>query len=100
MFIRISTRLPSTYLYGFGENEHTAFRRDLNWRTWGMFSRDEPPGYLKNSYGVQPYYMALEEDGNAHGVLLLNSNAMADWSTSNGSLLVSGVSAVSLWIQE
>lgn len=76
MFIRISTRLPSTYLYGFGENEHTAFRRDLNWRTWGMFSRDEPPGYLKNSYGVQPYYMALEEDGNAHGVLLLNSNAM------------------------
>ncbi|XP_054985594.1 maltase-glucoamylase [Sorex araneus] len=76
MFIRISTRLPSTYLYGFGENEHTSFRRDLDWRTWGMFSRDEPPGYLKNSYGVHPYYMAMEEDGNAHGVLLLNSNAM------------------------
>uniref|UniRef100_A0A7N5JPE2 Maltase-glucoamylase n=1 Tax=Ailuropoda melanoleuca TaxID=9646 RepID=A0A7N5JPE2_AILME len=76
MFIRISTRLPSTYLYGFGETEHTAFRRDLNWHTWGMFSRDEPPGYKKNSYGVHPYYMALEEDGSAHGVLLLNSNAM------------------------
>ncbi|KAM6201840.1 maltase-glucoamylase-like [Rhynchocyon petersi] len=76
MFIRISTRLPSRYLYGFGETEHTAFRRDLNWHTWGMFSRDEPPGYKKNSYGVHPYYMALEEDGSAHGVLLLNSNAM------------------------
>ncbi|KAB0404155.1 hypothetical protein E2I00_018887 [Balaenoptera physalus] len=76
MFIRISTRLPSQYLYGFGETEHTAFRRDLNWNTWGMFSRDQPPGYKKNSYGVHPYYMALEEDGNAHGVLLLNSNAM------------------------
>ncbi|XP_060052707.1 maltase-glucoamylase isoform X2 [Erinaceus europaeus] len=76
MFIRISTRLPSQYLYGFGENEHTAFRRNLNWHTWGMFSRDQPPGFKKNSYGVHPYYMALEEDGSAHGVLLLNSNAM------------------------
>uniref|UniRef100_A0A8B9W9G9 alpha-glucosidase n=1 Tax=Bos mutus grunniens TaxID=30521 RepID=A0A8B9W9G9_BOSMU len=76
MFIRISTRLPSKYLYGFGETEHTAFRRDLEWNTWGMFSRDQPPGYKKNSYGVHPYYMALEEDGSAHGVLLLNSNAM------------------------
>uniref|UniRef100_A0A8C2RPM9 P-type domain-containing protein n=1 Tax=Capra hircus TaxID=9925 RepID=A0A8C2RPM9_CAPHI len=73
MFIRISTRLPSRYLYGFGETEHTAFRRDLGWNTWGMFSRDQPPGYKKNSYGVHPYYMAMEEDGSAHGVLLLNN---------------------------
>uniref|UniRef100_F7BGL5 Maltase-glucoamylase n=1 Tax=Monodelphis domestica TaxID=13616 RepID=F7BGL5_MONDO len=76
MFLRISTRLPSHYIYGFGETEHTTFRRDLNWHTWGMFSRDQPPGYKKNSYGVHPYYMGLEEDSNAHGVLLLNSNAM------------------------
>ncbi|ELK13786.1 Maltase-glucoamylase, intestinal [Pteropus alecto] len=76
MFIRISTRLPSRHIYGFGETEHTAYRRDLNWHTWGMFSRDQPPGYKKNSYGVHPYYLALEEDGSAHGVLLLNSNAM------------------------
>lgn len=32
--------------------------------------------YKLNSYGVQPFYMGLEEDGNAHGVLLLNSNGM------------------------
>ncbi|NXA54524.1 MGA protein, partial [Nothocercus julius] len=76
MFIQISTRLPSQYIYGFGENEHTTFRRNMNWHTWGMFSRDQPPGYKLNSYGFQPYYMAFEEDGNAHGVLLLNSNAM------------------------
>ncbi|XP_023562027.1 sucrase-isomaltase, intestinal [Octodon degus] len=50
-FIQISTRLPSEYIYGFGE-------------------------YKMNSYGFHPYYMALEEEGNAHGVLLLNSNAM------------------------
>ncbi|PKK16894.1 maltase-glucoamylase, intestinal, partial [Columba livia] len=76
MFIQISTRLASQYLYGFGETEHTTFRRDMNWHTWGMFTRDQPPGYKLNSYGFQPFYMGLEEDGNAHGVLLLNSNAM------------------------
>ncbi|KAG3277339.1 putative maltase-glucoamylase 2 (putative) [Ictidomys tridecemlineatus] len=76
MFLSISTRLPSQYIYGFGETEHMTFRRNMNWTTWGMFARDEPPAYKKNSYGVHPYYMALEEDGNAHGVLLLNSNAM------------------------
>uniref|UniRef100_M3XV77 Uncharacterized protein n=1 Tax=Mustela putorius furo TaxID=9669 RepID=M3XV77_MUSPF len=76
MFLSISTRLPSQYIYGFGEMEHTAFRRNMSWTTWGMFARDEPPAYKKNSYGVHPYYMALEEDGSAHGVLLLNSNAM------------------------
>uniref|UniRef100_A0A803W8T6 alpha-glucosidase n=1 Tax=Ficedula albicollis TaxID=59894 RepID=A0A803W8T6_FICAL len=76
MFIQISTRLPSQYIYGFGEVEHLNFRHDMNWETWGMFTRDQPPGYKMNSYGFQPFYMALEEDGNAHGVLLLNSNAM------------------------
>ncbi|XP_045412485.1 sucrase-isomaltase, intestinal [Lemur catta] len=75
-FIQLSTRLPSEYVYGFGEVEHTAFKRDLNWHTWGMFTRDQPPGYKLNSYGFHPYYMALEEEGNAYGVLLLNSNAM------------------------
>ncbi|XP_041515159.1 sucrase-isomaltase, intestinal [Microtus oregoni] len=75
-FIQISTRLPSQYLYGFGEVEHTAYKRDLNWHTWGMFTRDQPPGYKLNSYGFHPYYMALEDEGNAHGVLLLNSNGM------------------------
>nr|XP_042130484.1 putative maltase-glucoamylase-like protein FLJ16351 [Peromyscus maniculatus bairdii] len=76
MFLSISTRLPSQYIYGFGETEHESFRRNMSWNTWGMFARDEPPAYKKNSYGVHPYYMALEEDGSATGVLLLNSNAM------------------------
>ncbi|KAI6059689.1 Maltase-glucoamylase, intestinal-like isoform X1 [Aix galericulata] len=76
MFIQISTRLASQYVYGFGETEHTTYRQDMNWHTWGMFTRDQPPGYKLNSYGFQPFYMGLEEDGNAHGVLLLNSNGM------------------------
>uniref|UniRef100_A0A674GCW2 alpha-glucosidase n=1 Tax=Taeniopygia guttata TaxID=59729 RepID=A0A674GCW2_TAEGU len=76
MFIQISTRLASQYIYGFGESEHPTFRHNMSWHTWGMFTRDQPPTYKLNSYGVHPFYMALEEDGNAHGVLLLNSNAM------------------------
>ncbi|XP_012576240.1 PREDICTED: putative maltase-glucoamylase-like protein FLJ16351 [Condylura cristata] len=76
MFLSISTRLPSHYIYGLGESEHKTFRKDMNWKTWGMFARGEPPANERNSYGVHPYYMALEQDGNAHGVLLLNSNAM------------------------
>ncbi|XP_015492493.1 sucrase-isomaltase, intestinal [Parus major] len=76
MFIQISTRLASQYIYGFGEAEHPTFRHNMSWNTWGMFTRDQPPTYMMNSYGFHPFYMALEEDSNAHGVLLLNSNAM------------------------
>ncbi|XP_067851464.1 sucrase-isomaltase, intestinal [Heptranchias perlo] len=75
-FIQISTQLPSKHIYGFGETEHRSFRHDLNWNTWGMFAKDQPPGYKMNSYGSHPFYLGLEEDFNAHGVLLLNSNAM------------------------
>ncbi|CAH1268299.1 MGAM [Branchiostoma lanceolatum] len=87
-FLQITTKLPSRYVYGFGENEHATFHHDLDWRTWGMLTRDESPGppvqetssdgttydVERNNYGVHPFYMAMEENGNAHGVLLLNSN--------------------------
>ena len=35
-----------------------------------------PQGQGKNLYGVHPYYLNLEADGRANGVLLMNSNAM------------------------
>ncbi|KAG8581126.1 hypothetical protein GDO81_007563 [Engystomops pustulosus] len=76
MFIQISNILPSHYIYGFGETEHPTYRIDLNWHTWGFFAKDQPPGYKDNAYGVHPFYMGLENDANAHGVFLLNSNAM------------------------
>uniref|UniRef100_UPI00398F668E maltase-glucoamylase n=1 Tax=Pristiophorus japonicus TaxID=55135 RepID=UPI00398F668E len=75
-FIQITTRLPSKNIYGFGETEHRGFKHDLNWNTWGMFAKDQPPGYKMNCYGSHPFYMGLEENIKAHGVLLLNSNAM------------------------
>nr|XP_020456095.1 sucrase-isomaltase, intestinal [Monopterus albus] len=76
MFIQVSTSLPSEFVYGFGETEHRTYKHDLNNHTWGMFAKDQPPGYKMNSYGVHPFYMGLETTADAHGVLLLNSNAM------------------------
>uniref|UniRef100_A0A4W3K2V3 alpha-glucosidase n=1 Tax=Callorhinchus milii TaxID=7868 RepID=A0A4W3K2V3_CALMI len=75
-FIQISTSLPSENIYGLGETEHSSFKLDLNWNTWGMFAKDQPPGHQLNSYGSHPFYMCLENDANAHGVFLFNSNAM------------------------
>lgn len=76
MFLQISTLLPSNYVYGFGETEHFSYKHDLNFHKYGLFAKDQPPGYKLNSYGVHPFYMGLEKSKNAHGVLLLNSNAM------------------------
>ncbi|XP_071953273.1 maltase-glucoamylase-like isoform X1 [Antedon mediterranea] len=76
-FLQLSTRLPSKSVFGFGENEQPSFKHDFNWKSWGFFSRDQPPSNNGNMYGVHPFYMCLERDNmNAHGVLLLNSNAM------------------------
>ncbi|KAM6932993.1 sucrase-isomaltase, intestinal [Xenentodon cancila] len=76
MFIQISTQLSSDFVYGFGETEHQTYKHDLHYHTWGMFSKDQPPGDKMNGYGVHPFYMGLENTSDAHGVLLLNSNAM------------------------
>jgi len=74
-FLQISTLLPSENIYGFAEQEQPSFKHDLNWRTWGMFAHDHAPEGDANLYGVHPRYTVLENDGNAHGVLILNSNA-------------------------
>nr|XP_006826058.1 PREDICTED: sucrase-isomaltase, intestinal-like [Saccoglossus kowalevskii] len=75
-FIQISTKLPSSNVYGFGEHNHRQYRHNLDWKTWAIFTRDVAPVDEWNLYGAQPLHMCIEDDGNAHGVLLLNSNAM------------------------
>ncbi|XP_037703405.1 sucrase-isomaltase, intestinal-like [Choloepus didactylus] len=74
-FLQMTTTLPSTSVYGFGEHEHPSFKHDVNFVKYGMFSRDQSPAAFSNLYGVHPFYMCIENDFNAHGVLLLNSNA-------------------------
>uniref|UniRef100_A0AAX7UXJ2 alpha-glucosidase n=1 Tax=Astatotilapia calliptera TaxID=8154 RepID=A0AAX7UXJ2_ASTCA len=71
-----SNRLYRVAIVNFRYVEHKTFKHDLNYHTWGMFSKDQPPGYKMNCYGVHPFYMGLENTADAHGVLLLNSNAM------------------------
>ncbi|XP_063816822.1 lysosomal alpha-glucosidase isoform X2 [Pseudophryne corroboree] len=74
-FIQISTSLPSQYLYGLGEHL-TSINLDLNWSRLTFWNRDISPETNANLYGSHPFYLALEKDGSAHGVFLLNSNAM------------------------
>ncbi|XP_071531841.1 maltase-glucoamylase-like isoform X2 [Panulirus ornatus] len=79
-FLSVTTTLPSKNVYGMGENAHDSFRHVFKGETWPIFSRDQGPepgaGRQVNLYGAHPYYQCLENDGRAHGVLLLNSNAM------------------------
>ncbi|CAN0009790.1 unnamed protein product [Bubo scandiacus] len=74
-YLQITTTVPSTSVYGFGEREHLSFKHSMDFVTYGMFSRDQAPTPFANLYGVHPFYMCVEADSNAHGVLLLNSNA-------------------------
>ncbi|KAL8175379.1 UNVERIFIED_CONTAM: hypothetical protein K2H54_021715, partial [Gekko kuhli] len=74
-FLQISTLLPSKFLYGLGEHR-TNFLLSLEWNTLTFWARDIPPMESSNLYGVHPFYLVMEDSGSAHGVFLLNSNAM------------------------
>ncbi|XP_077987273.1 sucrase-isomaltase, intestinal-like [Glandiceps talaboti] len=75
-FLQISYMLPSKNVYGLGEHIHGRYQHDMEWKTWPMFALGDPPNTEKNLYSHHPFYMVVEEDGNSHGVFLLNSNAM------------------------
>ncbi|XP_015921861.1 lysosomal alpha-glucosidase isoform X2 [Parasteatoda tepidariorum] len=75
-YIQISTMLASSNIYGFGEHTTSKYKRDVNWKKLSLFARDGATDTESNLYGVHPFYMNIEDDGNAHGVFLLNSNAM------------------------
>lgn len=134
-YLQISTKPPSSFVFGFGEQEHKSFKHNLSaWEVLPIFTRDQFPfvsticqnknlfiikrlGYNRlntvfehsgakmpvvvyvaqllidtwpkidifvflwfqnggNLYGHHPFYTCMENDGKAHGVFLLNSNAM------------------------
>ncbi|NXP73261.1 LYAG glucosidase, partial [Ramphastos sulfuratus] len=74
-FLQISTLLPSKFLYGLGEHRSTLLH-SLDWTTLTLWARDVSPTESFNLYGAHPFYLLMEEGGDAHGVFLLNSNAM------------------------
>ena len=110
-FIQISTKLSSENIYGFGENNHESLKHDLNFKSWGMFARDNAPGWgvrlllvlfifsiyflleiikkdNRNLYGFQPVYLNLEDSGESHAVLLYNSNSMGNSDIENFNLVL------------
>ncbi|CAG7728912.1 unnamed protein product, partial [Allacma fusca] len=75
-FLQISTRLPNKNLYGIGEVEQLTFRHSFErFPVFALFNKDQPPDGDANMYGVHPHYTVLEDDGNAHAVVVVNSNA-------------------------
>lgn len=96
-FIQLSVKVPSSYLYGIGEHKDS-LRKKLDWKRYTLFNRDSPPIPDTNLYGSFPYYLMVEDGDknmNAHGIFLLNSNAMdvilqptpaVTWRTSGGIL--------------
>ncbi|XP_063595396.1 maltase-glucoamylase-like [Penaeus indicus] len=78
-FLSLTALLASKNIYGLGENTHSSFKHDLRKKTWPIFARDQGPAVDEgelNLYGAHPYFQCVENDGNAYGLLLLNSNAM------------------------
>lgn len=75
-FLQFVTYLPTTNLYGFGELMHRRLKHEFDFSTHAMFARDQMPKAGNNLYGTHPFYLCVEDDGKAHGVLLLNSNAI------------------------
>ena len=39
----IATYLPTTNVYGFGENKHESLKHDFGYKNWPIFNRDEAP---------------------------------------------------------
>ncbi|XP_030817873.1 lysosomal alpha-glucosidase [Camarhynchus parvulus] len=74
-FLQISTSLPSRFISGLGEHLTPLFL-DTAWTRVTLWNRDMAPAPHVNLYGSHPFYLVMEDDGSAHGVFLLNSNAM------------------------
>lgn len=74
-FLQLSTLLPSRFIYGLGEHRGPLMH-SVNWTRFTMWNKDQPPVENTNLYGSHPFYIVMEEDGNSHGVFMLNSNAM------------------------
>ncbi|XP_024127392.1 lysosomal alpha-glucosidase [Oryzias melastigma] len=74
-YLQMSTTLASSFVSGLGEH-YTSLVLDLNWTSLTLWNRDMAPHADANLYGSHPFYLVQEECGLAHGVFLLNSNAI------------------------
>jgi alpha-glucosidase (family GH31 glycosyl hydrolase) len=78
-YIEISTQLPpnQSALYGLGEGTHKAGLRLAPGNTYTLWATDIGSYWQDvDLYGSYPFYMDVRKGGVAHGVQLVNSNAM------------------------
>lgn len=75
-FLQISTRLATENAFGLGQSSRLRVMDGTGWRNWTLFSKRSPQDSVLRYPGVHPFYVVTESDGKAHGVLLMNSNAM------------------------
>ncbi|XP_054706577.1 LOW QUALITY PROTEIN: sucrase-isomaltase, intestinal-like [Uloborus diversus] len=73
-YLELTTKLASEKVYGLDQYFSKVFKHDFNWQELGLFSSSNLDGNF--SSGVHPMYLCVENNGNAHGVLLLNSDPM------------------------
>nr|WCZ58780.1 lysosomal alpha-glucosidase [Seculamonas ecuadoriensis] len=74
-YLEITSSLPNNpNIYGLGERVHN-FRLDPNNRVWTIFNKDHGTQPDINLYGSHAFYTEYRAP-HAHGVFLLNSNAM------------------------
>ncbi|XP_052407246.1 lysosomal alpha-glucosidase isoform X2 [Carassius gibelio] len=74
-YLQLSSSMASSVISGLGEH-YTPITLDLNWSSVSLWNRDMAPHRNANLYGSHPFFLVQEVDGQAHGVFLLNSNAM------------------------
>lgn len=77
-YLEISTRLPSnSHLYGLGESTRTDGMRLSPGRTYTLWATDIGSWNVDIPlYSTYPFWMEVRKGGQAHGVLLLNTNGM------------------------
>ncbi len=75
-YLEISTKYDSAAkTFGLGESARTNHALETN-RLYTMWAEDLPAMFFhQNLYGSYPYYLQML-NGNAHGVMLMNSNGM------------------------
>ncbi|KAF3698143.1 Maltase-glucoamylase, intestinal Maltase [Channa argus] len=59
MFLQVSTRLASEFIYGFGETEHPTYKHDLNYHTWDVTFQPTPALTYRTLGGILDFYMFL-----------------------------------------
>ncbi|GAB6020583.1 hypothetical protein CHUAL_003262 [Chamberlinius hualienensis] len=63
--------VPSSNIYGLGEAHHKNLKHSMNYEQWELLSRSALNSSTnRHSYGVQPFYLCVENSGNVHGVLI------------------------------